>query len=295
MKKTRVKNQAEHQPAASQSRTNSGQQSKVSVTLQNESSAQAKRVDSLQQNSMQLAQLKKAEALQSLSRSSTLQEKSDAVQRVEEDELQGKFDSVQLESLEEELPQAGVMEEQEQEQEVAPAGPAEEAIPETDSPAVAEDLEEEVVGQGKFDAAQLQGEEEELMQGKAGGGQMDEKEAEKSNDTGMPDNLKAGVESLSGMSLDGVQVHYNSDKPAQLNALAYAQGNDIHVGPGQEKHLPHEAWHLVQQAEGRVKPTMETSGGTKINDDASLEQEADVMGAKAAQFKLDSKRNKSTN
>jgi hypothetical protein len=25
--------------------------------------------------------------------------------------------------------------------------------------------------------------------------------------------------------------------------------------PGQEQHLPHEAWHVVQQKQGRVKPT----------------------------------------
>lgn len=75
------------------------------------------------------------------------------------------------------------------------------------------------------------------------------------NNTGLPDNLKAGVENLSGLSMDHVKVHYNSDKPAQLQAHAYAQGNDIHVAPGQEKHLPHEAWHIVQQAQGRVKPT----------------------------------------
>src|SRR4051812_16037693 len=46
----------------------------------------------------------------------------------------------------------------------------------------------------------------------------------KENGTGLPDNLKAGVEALSGYSMDDVRVHYNSDKPAQLNALAYAQG-----------------------------------------------------------------------
>ena len=37
--------------------------------------------------------------------------------------------------------------------------------------------------------------------------------------------------------MDHVKVHYNSSQPAQLNALAYAQGSDIHIGPGQEKHL----------------------------------------------------------
>ncbi len=50
--------------------------------------------------------------------------------------------------------------------------------------------------------------------------------------TGLPDNLKAGIERLSGLSMDDVKVHYNSSKPAPLQALAYTQGTDIHVGPG---------------------------------------------------------------
>lgn len=104
------------------------------------------------------------------------------------------------------------------------------------------------------------------------------------NRTGLPDTLKSGVESLSGMSLDHVRVHYNSSQPAQLNALAYAQGSDIHLGPGQEKHLPHEAWHVVQQAQGRVAPTMQMKSGVPVNDDAGLEREADAMGARAMQL-----------
>lgn len=108
--------------------------------------------------------------------------------------------------------------------------------------------------------------------------------AKKSNNTGLPDNLKSGIESLSGMSMDHVKVHYNSEKPAQLQAHAYAQGSDIHVAPGQEKHLPHEAWHVVQQAQGRVKPTMQMKGDVSVNDDAGLEHEADVMGGKALQL-----------
>jgi len=96
----------------------------------------------------------------------------------------------------------------------------------------------------------------------------------------MPDQLKSGIESLSGMDMSDVRVHANSDKPAQLNALAYAQGNDIHLAPGQEQHLAHEAWHVVQQRQGRVAPTMQLEGAA-INDDAALEEEADVMGAKA--------------
>jgi hypothetical protein len=85
--------------------------------------------------------------------------------------------------------------------------------------------------------------------------------------------------------MDDVNVHYNSNKPAQFQAHAYAQGTDIHLSSGQEEHLPHEAWHVVQQKQGRVKPTMQMKGNVNVNDDAGLEKEADVMGAKALQMK----------
>ena len=104
---------------------------------------------------------------------------------------------------------------------------------------------------------------------------------QESNKTGLPDNLKSGIENLSGYSLDDVTVHYNSDKPRQLQAHAYAQGTDIHLASGQERHLPHEAWHVVQQKQGRVKPTLQLKGAVPVNDDAGLEREADVMGAAA--------------
>jgi hypothetical protein len=100
------------------------------------------------------------------------------------------------------------------------------------------------------------------------------------NNTGMPDNLKDGVENLSGIDMSDVRVHYNSSKPAEVGALAYTQGTNIHVAPGQERHLPHEAWHVVQQAQGRVQPTKQMKDGVPINDDEGLEHEADVMGEK---------------
>jgi hypothetical protein len=108
--------------------------------------------------------------------------------------------------------------------------------------------------------------------------------ATKANNTGLPGNLKSGIENLSGYSMDDVKVHYNSDKPAQLNAHAYAQGADIHIAPGQEHHLPHEAWHVVQQKQGRVQPTLQMKTGIPVNDDAGLEHEADVMGSRANAF-----------
>ena len=109
-------------------------------------------------------------------------------------------------------------------------------------------------------------------------------EAPRPNNTGMPDNLKASIESLSGFSMDDVRVHYNSSKPATVQALAYTQGTDIHVAPGQEKHLPHEAWHVAQQMAGRVSPTTNING-MPVNDNAALEHEADMMGEKAVQCK----------
>ncbi|MGL5064913.1 MAG: DUF4157 domain-containing protein [Microcoleus sp.] len=110
------------------------------------------------------------------------------------------------------------------------------------------------------------------------------KETHIENKTGLPDNLKVGIENLSGIAMDDVRVHYNSSKPSDLQALAYTQGTDIHVAPGQEQHLPHEAWHVIQQMQGRVKPTLQAKG-VSINDDEGLEHEADVMGKKALQMK----------
>jgi hypothetical protein len=81
--------------------------------------------------------------------------------------------------------------------------------------------------------------------------------------------------------MDEVTVHVNSAQPAQLQAHAYAQENEIHIGPGQEKHLPHEAWHVVQKKQGRIKSTVHEKESPTVNDDNALENEADRLGAKA--------------
>ncbi len=100
------------------------------------------------------------------------------------------------------------------------------------------------------------------------------------NNTGLPDNLKSGMENLSGMSLDHVRVHYNSSQPAAVQAHAFAQGSNIHLASGQEKHLPHELGHVVQQMEGRVKATTNVNG-MAVNDNAGLESEATKLGERA--------------
>ncbi|WP_230404662.1 MULTISPECIES: DUF4157 domain-containing protein [Undibacterium] len=208
--------------------------------------AAQRRVQGIANSSHSSAQLKMIQA--------KMQSKGEVAQRAEEEEpLQGKFLTVQR--AEEEEPLQAKFE-------------------------TAQRAEEEEPLQGKFETAQRV-EEEEPVQGKFATVQREE--MARPNNTGLPNQLKAGIESMSGMSMDHVKVHYNSDKPAQLNAHAYAQGSDIHVAPGQERHIPHEAWHVVQQAQGRVKPTMQMKAGTPVNDDVGLETEADVMGAKALQ------------
>ena len=107
---------------------------------------------------------------------------------------------------------------------------------------------------------------------------------EKKNNTGLPNQLKQGMENNTGVALDDVKVHYNSAKPAQVQAHAFAQGNDIHLAPGQEQHLPHELGHVVQQAKGQVSANT-TVDNQAVNDSPYLEREADSLGAQAMQLK----------
>jgi hypothetical protein len=96
----------------------------------------------------------------------------------------------------------------------------------------------------------------------------------------LPTQLKASVEQLPGVNMEDVKVNYSSSNPSKIGAAAYAQGSEIHLVPGQEQHLPHEAWHVVQQKKGRVKTT-NTISGTPVNKDRDFENEADQMGSKA--------------
>jgi hypothetical protein len=101
---------------------------------------------------------------------------------------------------------------------------------------------------------------------------------------GLPTELLHGFANVSGHDLSDVKVHRNSGKPAQVGALAYAQGNEIHLAAGQEQHLAHEAAHIVQQREGRVQATTQFAGKA-VNDCPGLEADADAMGARAMQMK----------
>ena len=83
-----------------------------------------------------------------------------------------------------------------------------------------------------------------------------EQETLRRNRTGLPDDLRDGMEALTGLSLDDVRVHYGSHNPGQVHAYAYTRGSQIDIGPGQERYLPHELGHVIQQKQGRVQPTV---------------------------------------
>lgn len=105
---------------------------------------------------------------------------------------------------------------------------------------------------------------------------------------GLPDGVRTRMESVLKADFSDVNIHVGS-QASDVGALAYTQGNDIHFAPGQynpespkgQELLGHELTHVVQQRQGRVKPTGSV-GGMPLNDDRSLESEADRMGSKAA-------------
>ncbi|CAG9295002.1 eCIS core domain-containing protein [Celerinatantimonas diazotrophica] len=103
------------------------------------------------------------------------------------------------------------------------------------------------------------------------------------NNTGLPDDLKEGMEQLSGFNLNHVRVHHNSSEPSKIGAAAFAQGHQIYMGQGQDQHLPHELAHVVQQMQGRVATTTQYQG-LNINDDDALEQEATDWGHQALAY-----------
>lgn len=108
----------------------------------------------------------------------------------------------------------------------------------------------------------------------------------------MPGDVMQKMEESFGTSFSDVTIHENSSKAKEAGALAYAQGTDLHFAPGQLKPntqggqelIGHELAHVVQQKEGRVKPTSQQNG-MDVNDDPALEKEADVKGKQAAQGK----------
>lgn len=100
--------------------------------------------------------------------------------------------------------------------------------------------------------------------------------------------VRGKMEHAFGADFGAVRVHEDGEAGA-LGAKAYAAGTDIHMAPGEyapdsehgQELIGHELAHVIQQSQGRVAGGPQAKGGG-INQDASLEREADEMGAKAA-------------
>ncbi len=132
-------------------------------------------------------------------------------------------------------------------------------------------------------------------------GDIYEQEAEKVAEQVVSSPPTAEVTSIKGLSGDEKQVQRKEGTSGTSSPNSVIQnpsrGQPINTSTRStlESHLradlsnvrvhddssAHEGWHAVQQAQGRVKPTMQAKS-VAINDDEGLEREADVMGKKAA-------------
>ncbi len=117
-------------------------------------------------------------------------------------------------------------------------------------------------------------------------------QSDSSSSDKMPPLVQRKMEASFSEDFSNVNIHKNSAQSTDMDAHAFTQGNDIHFAPGQynpesqqgQELLGHELTHIVQQWSGVVKPTTQMKG-VGVNDDATLENEADVMGKKAAEGK----------
>ncbi len=99
----------------------------------------------------------------------------------------------------------------------------------------------------------------------------------------LPTDFQTSMENYYKQDFSNVEIHKNSQEASNLNALAFTQGNSIHFKNGEfdtsthkgKELIAHELSHVVQQRKGDVSATHK-EGDFFVNDDASLEEKADV-------------------
>ncbi|GLR18372.1 eCIS core domain-containing protein [Portibacter lacus] len=97
------------------------------------------------------------------------------------------------------------------------------------------------------------------------------------------------MESSFGQDFSNVNFIQNSQSALSIGARAFARGEEIHFAPGEfnpstsrgRQLIGHELTHVIQQRQGRVSPTRQLKG-FQLNDNSTLEQEADDLGEKAS-------------
>lgn len=109
----------------------------------------------------------------------------------------------------------------------------------------------------------------------------------------LPRQIRRAMEELFGADFSDVRVHVGPEA-ASIGARAFAAGRHIYFAPGRyrpwsrsgRRLLAHELTHVLQQRTGRVRLP---SGAFGVVEDATLEAEADQMGALAAEWHPGSK------
>lgn len=107
----------------------------------------------------------------------------------------------------------------------------------------------------------------------------------------LPPDLQQKLSRFYDWDFSDVRIH-EGPEPGKIGAVAFTHGNHIYMAPGKYdphseeglKLLGHELTHVVQQGQGRVaNPHGE---GVAVVNDRALETEADITGAKAADYIL---------
>ncbi|MCA8977971.1 MAG: DUF4157 domain-containing protein, partial [Planctomycetes bacterium] len=106
--------------------------------------------------------------------------------------------------------------------------------------------------------------------------------------TGMPTAVRAKMERAFGSDFSDVRIHAESTRAVDLGAMAFTQGREIHIAPGQwapatsagQNLLGHELAHVLQQRAGRVGHAPHPPG-IPVHDDQGLEREADELARRA--------------
>jgi len=107
---------------------------------------------------------------------------------------------------------------------------------------------------------------------------------------GLPTGLQRNMETALGQDFSGVRIQRDSAEAANMGALAFTKGDNVHFAPGQfnpgttsgQNLIGHEFTHVAQQRNGVVQPTRMLGKGLAANVDKGLEAEADAFGKMAA-------------
>ena len=110
----------------------------------------------------------------------------------------------------------------------------------------------------------------------------------KKNNT-LPEKLQTNMEHSFGQDFSNINIQKNSQEAVDLDARAFTKGDSIHFAPGEfnpnsergKNLIGHEFTHVVQQRSGIVQPSRILKKGILLNEDKTLENEADYLGKKA--------------